>query len=264
MPEDDLRLGWTFVDVEGRCWKAVSSRVVGHAYPWWARLTRGWVWHRRYSLAIEFAQRPTMSFDAVRSRLLAVVKANPKFYGADRRDYVQQLRSAVSLRDIIKTAEELASAREARAIENLRPETFWWQWLFGEGRCSRLAFMIALVLVPTVIGFETAWRIPMPIFLVLLLPCMILWTSAIVRRLHDLRRTGWWLAAWLLFGLVCALAHEQISNSIVRAMAENIWLAGTMAVLGFLAFAPGTRGPNRYGFAPGPAYLRRAAEHLRR
>lgn len=244
-PETDLRLGWTFVDAEGRSWEAVSSRVTGRADPWWTRTLPKWLHHPKYRLEVVYVERPAVPFDKVKSRLFAAVAANPQayrgHYGPDRR---RELRAAESLRDLIKS-------EEARAIERLKPETWWWQWLFWEGRCSRPAFVIAGAAIATAIWFDVAWRIPMPIFLVVLLVSFVFGISAVVRRLHDLGRTGWWIATWLLFNIVCAQVHDGVGDPAIKAMAVIVWAVVTIAALGFLAAAPGDRGVNRYGFASG-------------
>jgi hypothetical protein len=141
----DLRRGWTFVDADGGCWKAVSTEVVGRADPWWTRGLPRWLHHAKYKLAYDFMECPAVSFDAVKSRLLAAITANPQAYRGDyARDLRAQLRAASSLRDLIKSEEQLA-------IERLKPTPLWWQWLFWDGRCTRIAFLATLV------GLITMW-----------------------------------------------------------------------------------------------------------
>ena len=243
-PETDLRLGWTFVDAEGRCWKAVSSRVTGRADPWWTRALPKWLHHPRYRLDVVYAERPPVPFDKVKTRLFAAVSANPQAYGGDYgRSRREELRAAGSLRDLIKSHEELAIAR-------LQPSAWWKGLLLWEGRCSRLTFLTAGAVVATLMWFAIAWRLPMPSFLIILLLGFSYAMSVIVRRLHDLRRTGWWTAIWLLFNMVCAQIHDSAQDPTIKATAAVLWQAATMAALAFLAVAPGTRGANRYGFAP--------------
>lgn len=243
-PESDLRLGWTFVDAKGRCWEAVSSKVTGRADGWWARLLPKWIHHPRYKLAVIYEERPPVPFDQVKSRLFAAVTQNPQAYGdyhgQDRR---AELRAAKRLSDLIKS-------EEARAIERLEPSASWWQWLFWEGRCSRLTFMIAGAVSATAVSLDVAWRVPMPTFLIILLLSWWLALSAVIRRLHDLRRTGWWIATWLLFSFACAEIHDRFDDPSFKAMAAIVWQVATIGALGFFAVAPGARRPNRYGFAP--------------
>jgi uncharacterized membrane protein YhaH (DUF805 family) len=243
MPESDLRLGWTFVDAEGRCWEAVSSRVIGRAEAWWARWWPGWFYDRKYRLAMDFAERPPITFDGVKTRLHAGVTANPQAYRGYTRQRRNELGSAQSLRDLIKSEETLA-------IERLRPEPLWWQWLFAEGRCSRLTFvgvMAVLTVLVALVWLVIVWRqLPAPaLLLILVLSLMSL--SAVVRRLHDLRRSAWWIAAWFLFSFLCAFVHDTASIPAVKMVAASTWQITTLCVLAFLALAPGTRGPNRYG-----------------
>ncbi len=242
-PETDLRLHWTFVDAEGRSWEAVSSRVVGRADAWWTRALPKWLYHPRYRLALEFAERPPAPFDKVKSRLFAAVTANPEAYrdgyGADRR---KQLRGAKSLSDLIKS-------EEALAIERLEPSALGWQWLLWEGRCSRLGFLIALA------GIVGAWvamgwiGFKLLLFLATLIASGAFGMSAIVRRLHDLRLSGWWMVPWFAWTFFCAEIHDIARDTGGPIVAGWLWWIPNLFILGFLALWPGTPGPNRYGFA---------------
>jgi len=243
-PEIERRLGWMFVDAEGRCWESVSSRVTGRADAWWTRSLPEWLHHPRYRLALIFEERAPMSFDQVKSRLFASVRANPECYGYDsRRARLEEIRAANSLRDLIKTEEQ-------RAIDRLEPPPLWWQWLFWEGRCSRPAFFVAGVSSCAAVWVAVSpLRMAMPWFLLIVIATAVLAFSAVVRRLHDLSRTGWWIAVWGFFSLSCALAHDHARDPGLKSLAAAIWQAATLCALGFVALAPGTRGPNRYGFA---------------
>lgn len=248
MPESDLRLGWTFVDVEGRCWEVVSSQVIDSAYPSWTRATHGWIGEPRYRLALEFAERPPMAFDAVKSRLFAAVKANAQFYRFDRRGRLQELRDAQSLRDLIKTEDELAAEREAHAIARLSSQALWWQWLFWEGRCSRRSFLAGFVVVCTAIWLVVdVLKLQMPMFLIILIGCLVLGMSMVVRRLHDLRLSAWWTALWFVWSFLCGSIHDLARDTGGPIVAGWLWWISNVFIFGCLALWPGTRGPNRYG-----------------
>jgi hypothetical protein len=60
MPEADLRLGWTFVDTRGRCWEAVSAKVIGRAESWPKSLLPNVFYDPEYRLVFEFAERPSL------------------------------------------------------------------------------------------------------------------------------------------------------------------------------------------------------------
>jgi uncharacterized membrane protein YhaH (DUF805 family) len=240
-PDSDLRLGWTFVDAEGRCWEAVSSHVTGRADAWCTWWLPRWLYNRKYRLALDFAERPPMSFDAVRTRLHAAVTANPQAYRGWAGKRRKELRSAESLHDLIKS-------EETRAIERFQPTTLWWQWLLGEGRCSRRAFLAIFATLIAATWLATLWlKIPAPALLIVLLPFVLWWVSATVQRVHDLGRSIWWMAVWAPFSILCALVHDTASVSAVKAVAASTWQISTLCLLAFLALAPGTRGPNRYG-----------------
>jgi uncharacterized membrane protein YhaH (DUF805 family) len=240
-PQSDLRLGWTFVDAEGNCWTAASSQVAGRADAWWKRALPRWIHSPAYRLAFEFAERPPMAFDKVKGRLLAAVSANPQAYRGYAHQRRQELRAAESLHDLIKSD-------EARAIERLTPVSLWWQWLFWEGRCSRLMFagVSAAILTASWLAIPR-FHLSMPALLAVLVSVSILSLSAVVRRLHDIGRTGWWLGTWFLVNMLCAVVHDSAENVAVKAAAAYAWQTATLAALAFLALWPGTRGPNRYG-----------------
>lgn len=256
MPMVDTRLGWTFVDLQGRCWEATSSKVVGRAEHWPKSLLPSFFYDPQYRLVHAFAEQSPMSFDAVKSRLFAKVKANPQFWGADAGWKFQELREAESLRDLVKTDAELAAEREAGAIERLKPEPLWWQWLSWEGRCSRRGFVAAMALIAG--WMLIAWRTTMPTIVIMFIVALILWVSAIVRRLHDLRLSGWWVVPWWLWVQFCLSGYKFAPQWGQSALFWSGWLS-TAGLFGCLCLWPGTRGPNRYGFSrEGPAAVRTA------
>lgn len=239
-PETDLRLGWTFADVDGRCWACVSSWVIGRADAWWTRASPDWIHHPRYALALEFEPRPPMSFDAVKARLFAAVKANPQAHREYAGERFAQLRAAKSLADLIKSD-------EAWAIERHRPTPLWWRWLFWEGRASRRGFAAAAALLVLAWALLAALHFPRPAIVPVFLLGLLLACSMVVRRLHDLRRGGWWIAVWFAWSFLCAQVHDTGGDPRVQMLAVSAWWISTLCVLGLLAIWPGTPGPNRYG-----------------
>jgi uncharacterized membrane protein YhaH (DUF805 family) len=240
-PDRDLRRGWTFVDREGRSWEAVSSTVTGRA-DWWSRFIPRWLLTPAYRLALEFEERPPVSFDAVKTRLHLAVTANPQIpgYARDRR---AELRAAKDLGDLIKS-------EEAWAIERLQPSAWWWQWVVGEGRCSRRWFLLAgaaIVLTGSwLLGASSL--VPFPIWLGSVMALAAFSLSTLARRLHDLRRTGWWVFVWIPISIVCAFVYERTQSDVVAEAAARIWQGLTLSALVLLAVLPGTRGANRYGY----------------
>lgn len=239
-PNSDLRQGWTFVDQDGRSWQAVSSTVIGRA-DWWAHLFPRWLVTPAYRLALEFEERPPVSFDAVKARLHLAVTANPQILGYARQRRAE-LRAAKSLADLIKSDEALA-------IERLKPSS-WWDWVAGEGRCPRRWFLV----VGFAILFTASWLlgastvVPFPIWLGAVMALAALTISLVVRRLHDLRLSGRWAWVWFPISMVCAFVYERAHNDVLAEAAARAWQGVTLGALVLLAVWPGTRGDNRYGF----------------
>jgi len=87
-----------------------------------------------------------------------------------------------------------------------------------------------------------------------------------VRRLHDLNKSGWWLAvpfgpALLAFLLVRSAtgtienigyfaSHSSPMFTLLLKLALG-WLVGYVVLISWL-IQPGTNGPNKYGAEPGP------------
>jgi uncharacterized membrane protein YhaH (DUF805 family) len=221
----------------------VSSRVTGRADAWWTRALPEWIHHPQYRLAYDFAERPPVSFDTVKSRLFAVVTANPQAYpGGYGRNRRQELRAARSLSDLIKS-------EEALAIERLEPTAWWRQEFFGEGRCSRRAFLAAVA------GLVAVWlgvgRIGVTgsVLVAISLVSGAFGLSAVIRRLHDLRLSGGWTMLWLAWSMLCALIHDFAGKSAGPIVAGWLWWMPNLCIFGCLALWPGTRGPNRYGYS---------------
>jgi len=243
MPKADTRLGWTFVDARGRCWEAVSAKVIGRAEPWPKSLLPNFFRDPEYRLVFGFAERPSMSFAKVRNRLIAAIKANPRHYsggyGFDRRN---ELLAA-------KTLEELAKPDWLKNLEARPPDPLWRQWLFWEGRASRLEFLAAFagIVATCSIVFRIAPTAPAVVTMVILSGAVAM--SATARRLHDLRLSAWWLAPWWIWSWLCASIHDLARATGGPAVAFWLWWIPNLCVFGCLSLSPGVREANRYGFA---------------
>jgi len=90
---------------------------------------------------------------------------------------------------------------------------------------------------------------------------ILLWAAAVVRRLHDRDRSGWWGAAILPFQIAALLLGPSASKAMLSgatpsrplALAASLnsaayWIA--FIVLLVILAGNGTPGPNRYGDPP--------------
>jgi uncharacterized membrane protein YhaH (DUF805 family) len=138
----------------------------------------------------------------------------------------------------------------------------WQAFLFSwKGRIGRAQFWL-LYLIGTVIGVvlgvamglflgREAMRAGNTLTLIALVPMMFLIASAIVRRLHDRNRSGWWLPAYYAVyvgGVLLATRSDpdstQATAIYVAIMALSIWAVLEVGVL------RGTVGENRFGPDP--------------
>ena len=110
----------------------------------------------------------------------------------------------------------------------------------------------------------------MPDFSAMLVPMAILgvatlflYAAAVVRRLHDCDRTGWWAALPLPFhALALALTPLTLANMTQPQLAGSPFSAllglnslaywGTLILLIVFLASEGTPGPNRFEVAPAP------------
>lgn len=84
-----------------------------------------------------------------------------------------------------------------------------------------------------------------------------------VRRLHDINRTGWWLAILVAILAVAVIVtavvgtrNDGTAATVTVGMLMILALLGTVVTLFVFAILPGTEGPNRYGPDPyGPSEL---------
>jgi uncharacterized membrane protein YhaH (DUF805 family) len=143
---------------------------------------------------------------------------------------------------------------------NLGAEVMLRGWIlsfWGAGRTSRRWYWAPLLslivagwlahVIAKAFALTLPWAVGYVAVLLLAAEAVIAWLSVclVLRRLHDIGRTGWWLLvpAWAAaLGLSDALSVAAYLGGVI------LWLA---FVLG-LGFVRGTPGPNRYGSARGP------------
>jgi uncharacterized membrane protein YhaH (DUF805 family) len=124
---------------------------------------------------------------------------------------------------------------------------FWTHfYLSPAGRTGRLFYWL-LGFIPLSllgVGFGILLRAPDAIRYFLIGSILVLWPQMVilVRRLHDVNLTGWWVTLFWVLPVALVLLHVPLppgTGTIVP------WLAAII-----LGIVPGTRGPNRYGKDP--------------
>lgn len=117
------------------------------------------------------------------------------------------------------------------------------------GRAGRTEYiLISLVAELLSIGFSNAIErmsqvtpslsLVIMMWVILAFMVVLAWISfvCLIRRMHDLNYSGWWLLAFIFIGLICAILHIPVAGPVMFA-------GGKL----FLWFMPGSVGPNRFG-----------------
>lgn len=251
-PEGNRRLGRTFVDSDGRCWEIVAERVTRTVPVFLMKLVSLSLYKAEYRMRYEFVERPPMTVEAVREFLIAALTADRALYrGREGREYRKQVETARQMSDFFTPRVSL----EQDAINGLVPVSLPKQWLTWKGRCSRWAFAAAWAMIGAF--WLRIWLDPnapeprsMPVMLATVATGFV-GLSLVVRRLHDLRRTGWWGAYWGLWTMICAWIHDTDKDGAAAVVAGWLWWTVTACMVVCLSILPGTRGPNLYGFGRG-------------
>ena len=72
-----------------------------------------------------------------------------------------------------------------------------------------------------------------------------------VCRLHDIGRSGWWIAPILCLTVIfTVLAVVCELDSVVFGVSNWVTIIATLGMIVLLGFAKGTKGPNKYGPDP--------------
>ncbi len=148
-----------------------------------------------------------------------------------------------------------------------------WQLFDPRGRCDRRGFLFLavglMVLQISLAGFVQLFDQPVngTMFLILNAPLFWVGMMAVLKRLHDSNRSGWWVplafAGWL-FGAVVAslittlvLGAEALQHSAAQGgpvfwfLIAFMWLPAFGGLL-WLHASAGDRAVNRFGAVPGP------------
>ena len=101
-----------------------------------------------------------------------------------------------------------------------------------------------------------------PVVMLIALPLTVSCYMLIIRRLHDLNKSGWWSAIFAAFGIFCfyvsyltieAAANNSLdSNKTIGLLLLAVLLLFVICCIFslYLFFKKGTNGPNRYGSDP--------------
>ena len=126
-------------------------------------------------------------------------------------------------------------------------------------RSNSKAFIVGLITILLFYGMGIFIRSTSDKYLILFLMFTPLFTYIgainLVKRLHDINRSGYWVFLWLSLWIIPVAINMIESNYIGRSDPQNyissfFWLAHLFVAL-FIAVKPGTIGLNQYG--PDPA-----------
>ena len=136
--------------------------------------------------------------------------------------------------------------KPSRAVAN----GFYHRYSEFRGRSSRAEFWwcVAALFLANALLMLVAWALPSAGSLVsscFALAIMIPYAAMLVRRLHDIGWSGWWVAG--VFSL--SLAASAMAAYEALAWMPLVSAAGFLALLALCAL-PGQKGPNRYGPVP--------------
>ena len=127
-----------------------------------------------------------------------------------------------------------------------RAELIFWGVIFQIITCIYIFLQYSIPVSPADFSFST---IPVIFLLLILMPiCLVvgwMWIALLVRRLHDINLSGWWILALFALGFVTLFMPP--------------WFAYVARVIGlgfmaYLAFMPATATTNKYGEAPSKTY----------
>ena len=133
--------------------------------------------------------------------------------------------------------------------------TQWWYRIVG------ILVLIAALVLLAITSLDSAFRgngtvAGLLVALVGLLIPIYMFSSATVRRLHDLGKSAWWFGAFVLLQALPVLIFQIGLSPSSGFMVAMIWAysgialisqVGFIFLVGFCGFAQGQEGINRYG-----------------
>jgi uncharacterized membrane protein YhaH (DUF805 family) len=118
----------------------------------------------------------------------------------------------------------------------------YWYWVLFVSMVSVATVLFDVAIVKQHHGpLESVWH------LVTFLPGL----AVAIRRLHDIDRSGWWIALLSIFAAICfAMLLLSALRSIVLLIIMAFTVVCIFPVLMYWFCQPGTPGPNIYGADP--------------
>jgi uncharacterized membrane protein YhaH (DUF805 family) len=139
--------------------------------------------------------------------------------------------------------------------DRLNRKHYWRALFFIVAPIAALAVVIRIII--PLLGGDVPESVKLLLGLIVMVPFAVAILAILIRRLHDLDYSGWWLLmafaipffSWTIseiFGLVSPSWHN---TRVVENRITDVLLVAAVALLGIL---PGTVGPNRFDCAPSP------------
>lgn len=131
-----------------------------------------------------------------------------------------------------------------------------------------MGLLFAIYVIGTMLAFTVGpLRTSMSIAYLLVLVLVLLASASVVRRLHDVGWSGWWMAAYLILAAGFVAFYFYWRYGIVREsnfangpsllfriwpllMIYNLAMTATLLLIFTVSLLDGTRGANRYGPDP--------------
>lgn len=137
------------------------------------------------------------------------------------------------------------------------------QYFSFQGRLTRVTFWVTFIVATVILFLAATLSVPIAklaaplayLLYVAVVPVLVAWVAAMVRRLHDRNRTGWWAPVFLLgpgflyyFGLgALSVGSIKQQSAAFLSVVALLLLGWSVIELGLLR---GTVGPNRFGPDP--------------
>src|SRR3569833_2857759 len=82
----------------------------------------------------------------------------------------------------------------------------------------------------------------------------VVWVLICIPRLHDIGRSGWWVAPPLMAGIVLGIGAALVLKAGQIEAAVGVGALILLGLIAWLGWVWGVAGPNRFGEAPPPGF----------